>query len=496
MQPDGFDRLDVRRALALVLIFAVAYLFSTGGHAYSVDEITNYASARFLVEYGSPDLRIDDPFPGTQLLKVGHPELERVTGRYGLLAWLPLSPLYALASATGPPPEPPSSTFPQVSHVLPLVVLLYNPVVAAVLVALVYMLARQIGLRGRYALCAAVIAGIGSPLWVYAKTLSSIPLASALTVAAFLLLGRAQRRGLWTVAASGVAAGLAAAVRPDYGTVAVVLVPTVMVLARPDVRRRILAALIWIVSWAVVVVPGVGCFNLYRSGSMLEFGYSDQTFLWHTAKSYIGVFGVLASPSFGLLVFMPVAAIGFWGLVSGGGNRAMRYSMVALTVMAVLGYGTFNDWEGGVSWGPRYLTGVSPLVAVGVGALLQTRSFGIPGWLTVAALSGWGIAVSALGVLVDFERGWRNLWDVGAKVEQIVWDPHFSLIGAHLRLLGQWRDDLIGLDLYLPHQMGIWAVPVLAGTLVAMVAVWAAIEIRIAFGLSLLAHVFRRTYNL
>ncbi len=41
MQPDGFDRLDVRRALALVLIFAVAYLFSTGGHAYSVDEITN-----------------------------------------------------------------------------------------------------------------------------------------------------------------------------------------------------------------------------------------------------------------------------------------------------------------------------------------------------------------------------------------------------------------------------------------------------------------------
>ena len=192
----------------LLLIFAVVYLFSTGAHAYSVDEITNYASARFLVEYGSPDLRIDDPFPSGQLMKATHTDDERVSSRYGLVAWLPLVPLYALASTVGPSPEPPSPTFPETSHVLPLVVLLFNPMVAAGLIASIYILARQIGLRGRYAICAAVIAGVGSPLWVYSKTLSSVPLASIFMVGA--VCGASPERvaaDLWPVAVSGLAGG-------------------------------------------------------------------------------------------------------------------------------------------------------------------------------------------------------------------------------------------------------------------------------------------------
>ncbi len=478
MRQRGVNRLDVRRASALFLIFAVVYLFSTGAHAYSVDEVTNYASARFLVEYGSPDLRIDDPFPGNQLLKVGHPDGERVSGRYGLVAWLPLAPLYALASAVAPSSEPPGSTFPETSHVLPLVVLLFNPIVAAALVASIYMLARQIGLRGRYALCAAVIAGAGSPLWVYAKTLSSIPLASIFMVGTLLAAARARRGGLWTVAVSGLAAGLAAATRPEYAVLAVVLLPTLLFLSGVSLRRRVPAALVWGASWSAVVAPGVGLYNLYRTGSILQSGYGDQTFLWQTAKSYIGVFGILASPSFGLLVFMPVAALGFWGFLCGGGDRAIRYAMAALTLVAVVGYGTFNDWDGGVVWGSRYLTGVVPLLAVGVGALLQTRSFDLPGWLTIAGLTSWGVAISVLGVLMDFQRGWRNLWDVGAKAEQIVWNPHFSLIGAHLRLLEQWRGGLIGLDLYLLHKIGVWTVPLVAAALALIVAAWAALEVR------------------
>ena len=474
----GVNRLDVLRASALFLIFAVVYLFSTGAHAYSVDEITNYASARFLVEYGSPDLRIDDPFPGSQLMKATHTDGERVSSRYGLLAWLPLAPLYALASTVGPSPEPPSPTFPETSHVLPLVVLLFNPMVAAALVASIYMLARQIGLRGRYALCAAVIAGVGSPLWVYSKTLSSIPLASIFMVGAMLGIARARRGDLWPVSVSGLAAGVVAAVRPEYAVLAVVLLPTLMFALKGLLRHRIPAALVWIASWFAVVAPGVGLYNLYKTGSILHSGYGDQTFLWQTAKSYIGVFGILASPSFGLLVFMPVAALGFWGLLCGDGDKVVRYAMAALAIIAVVGYGTFNDWEGGVVWGPRYLTGVTPLLAVGVGALLQTRSFGLPGWLAIAGLTSWGVANSVLGVLVDFQHGWRNLWDVGAKAEQIVWNPHFSLIGAHLRLLEQWRDGLIGLDLYLLHKISVWTIPLVAAALALLVAGWAALEIR------------------
>ena len=478
MRQHGIYRLDVLRASALFLIFAVVYLFSTGAHAYSVDEITNYASARFLVEYGSPDLRIDDPFPSSQLMKASHTNGGRISSRYGLVAWLPLAPLYALASIVGPAPEPPGATFPETSHVLPLVVLLFNPIVAAALVASVYVLARQIGLRGRYALCAAVIAGAGSPLWVYSKTLSSIPPASIFMVGALLTAARVGRGGLWPALVSGLAAGSAAAVRPEYAVLAVVLLPTLLFASKRTLRRSIPAALVWVASWSAVVAPGVGLYNLYKTGSILQFGYSEQTYLWQTAEWYIGVFGILASPSFGLLVFMPVAGLGFWGLLCGDGDKATRYATAALVLVAVVGYGTFNDWEGGVVWGPRYLTGVAPLLAVGVGTLLQTRSLGLPGWLTIAGLVSWGVAISVLGILVDFQRGWRNLWDVGAKAEQIVWNPHFSLIGAHLRLLGEWRDGLIGLDLYLLHKIGVWTVPLLAAVLTLIVAAWAALEIR------------------
>ena len=237
MRQRGVTRLDVFRASALFLIFAVVYLFSTGAHAYSVDEITNYASARFLVEYGSPDLRIDDPFPSSQLMKANHADGERVSGRYGLVAWLPLAPLYALASAVGPSEEPPSPTFPETSYVLPLVVLLFNPIVAAALVASIYMLAREIGLRGRYALCAAVIAGVGSPLWVYSKTLSSIPLASIFMIGALLGIARARRGGLWSVAVAGLAGGVAAAIRPEYAVLAVVLLPTLLFASKAVFRK-------------------------------------------------------------------------------------------------------------------------------------------------------------------------------------------------------------------------------------------------------------------
>ena len=77
--------------------------------------------------------------------------------------------------------------------------------------------------------------------------------------------------------------------------------------------------------------------------------------------------------------------------------------------------------------------------------------------------------MSVLGVLFDYQTGWRNLWEHGARPEQVLWNPHFSLIGAHLRLARQWQDGLIGPDLYLVQRLGPWTFVVLAlGLLIAL----------------------------
>ena len=329
----------MRIAISLFLVTAAVYLFSTGAHAYSVDETTNYASARAFVQTGSPDLRsqIDNPFPSTRLLKVEHPDQPRITGRYGLLAWLSMVPAYAAASAFGPVPEPVGPAFPQGGDILPLAGLLFNPLIGATLVALIYLLARSVALSRWHSLAAAIIAGFASPIWVYSSTLSSIPLATTLIIAALLALARGRQRHQIALAlSSGLLAGLAAATRPDFILFAPILLIAAFAIRPQPVGAAVARAALWAVGWAIVVVPGVGFYNLYRTGDVLNFGYSEQTFLWATDRAHIGLFGILASSGFGLFVYFPLGILGLWGLLTGGGVRWLRWTMAAATLMAIL----------------------------------------------------------------------------------------------------------------------------------------------------------------
>ncbi len=222
----GSSRLDVARAAVLALLAGLIYVLSSGAHAYSVDEITNYASARALIETGSPDLSGEQPFPREQLLTLQHPSEDRATGRYGLLAWVGIAPSYLLARWADSMPPPASSTFPQPSAVRPVAALLYAPVIAALLVGATFLLGRNLGLRPRNAAAAALVLAVASPLWVYAKGLANIPLAALFSVLAFAVVTR-PRPGVGHWAVAGGLAGLAALTRPDF----VVLAPAVGLLS-------------------------------------------------------------------------------------------------------------------------------------------------------------------------------------------------------------------------------------------------------------------------
>ncbi len=460
-----------------MLLAGLVYLLSSGAHAYSVDEITHYASARAFVETGSPDLAGGRPFPQEQLLTLAHPTSERVTSRYGLLSWAAITPAYAIARAAGSTAPPPSASFPQPSFVRPLAVLLYGPLVAAGVVAATFVLGRNLGLRPRNAATAALVLAFASPLWVYAQGLANIPLAALLGVLGFVFATRPQAVARhW--AAAGVSCGLAAATRPEF----IVLGAGVGVLCLLGQGRRPWArwphALVFAFAWTAIVIPSLGFWNLYRTGSFLDVGYRTASILWQTDRAYIGVFGALASPSFGLFVFMPVAAVGLWGLLNAPTRRTAWLVMLSLTLLAVVGYGSFRDWAGGVSWGPRYLTAAAPFLALGVGVVLQARATTPVMRLVTFGLAAWSMGLSVLGVLFDYQAGWRNLWDHGANPEQITWNPHFSLIGAHMRLARQWVDGLIGPDLYVIHRMGAWALVVIVVGVMASFGLLIAAETR------------------
>lgn len=475
---DSTQRRDLGRAAVVALLAGLVYLLTSGAHAYSVDEITNYASARALVETGSPDLAGEQPIPREQLLTLRHPSVDRVTGRYGLLSWAAMIPAYRVASWIGSAPPPPSPAFPQPSAVRPVAVLLYGPVVAAALVGGTFLLGRNLGLRPRYAVVGALTLAFASPLWVYSKGLANIPLASLMAVLALLpITGSVTTARHW--AGAGVLAGLAVMTRPEFMVFGVV-VGTLSLLAWKQIGLAGLkGTAVFTATWAAVAFPGVGLWNLYRTGDFLDIGYRTGTILWQTDRAYIGVFGVLASPSFGLLVFMPLAAVGLWGLLRKATDRPIWYAMLVLVVIAVVGYGSFTDWYGGVSWGPRYLTAVVPFLVLGVGVVLQTRTTNLAMRLTVGGFAAWSLGISVLGVLFDYQTGWRNLWEHGARPEQVLWNPHFSLIGAHLRLARQWQDGLIGPDIYLAQRLGPWTIVLLVIGLLTILGVALASETRL-----------------
>jgi hypothetical protein len=278
--------------------------------------------------------------------------------------------------------------------------LLFNPIVGATLIALIYLLSRAVALSRRQSLAAAAIAGFTSPIWVYSGTLSSIPLATTLIIAALLALAIGTRRHQMPLAlSSGLLAGLAAATRPDFMLFAPILLIAAFALRPHPARAAVARAALWTVGWAIVVVPGVGLYNLYRTGDFFDFGYASQTFLWATDRAHIGLFGILASSGFGLFVYFPIGVLGLWGLLTGGGERWLRWTMAAGTLMAIVLYGTFNDWEGGVSWGPRYLTSIVPFLAIGsIWLALKGRiathkklvKFTLPIWLYVS-VTGVGV---------------------------------------------------------------------------------------------------------
>jgi hypothetical protein len=57
-------------------------------------------------------------------------------------------------------------------------------------------------------------------------------------------------------------------------------------------------------------------------------------------------------------------------------------------------------------------------------------------------------------VLFDFNNGWLALWDRRANLDLILWDPHYSLIGAHFGLLRDFLFTGAKLDLYLYYKLG------------------------------------------
>ena len=455
-------------------------IVSAGGHLYSPDESTIYATAAGIVAHGRPAAYENEPYPLNHLVGVVGPNARPredeswAYPKYGIVPALLLTPLYVVGKLVGPRPNLPQAAFPFGNLALPLVPLLFGPLVASATAAVLYRVARVLGYARRAALFTAGAYAFGSLAWPYSKTLFNMPIAAlALLLALFAAIG-ARRTPLRAAAVSGACCGLAVATRYELALAVPLLFGTV---AWRNPLGRNWAAFLG--GLAAVVTPLVFALNWVRTGSPVDSGYGAEG-LVPDSKPWYALFEMLMSPGCGLAIYAPLMLFGAVALCWCW-QDTRRTAVVAggVVVGAFLYYGSLSNPCGYAAWGPRYLVTVGPFLALPLASMARRVSPDNPfGWVALGGAFAWGAASNLLAVLIDFNRGWQDHWASGLSYLEITWLPYFSGITTHTRLLRGWLlDGTGGVDLYLWNLLGRAGPPITLGLAVAGVLCWACVWI-------------------
>jgi hypothetical protein len=128
---------------------------------------------------------------------------------------------------------------------------------------------------------------------------------------------------------------------------------------------------------------------------VVVFAYNGQGFHVPIGR---GLEGMLFSPGKSIFVFNPIAPLGLVGLVLFMlRDRPVGVLFLLLIVPRVIFFAKWDAWDGGVSWGPRFLDPVvAVLVIAAVEVLVATRN--VRTWDLLARFAFAALALASLGV--------------------------------------------------------------------------------------------------
>ena len=424
---------DKPLSLALFLFLLSVYLLTFSGSLHSSDGQAMFSVSESLVRRGAYDIN-QIRWMGLQQGTFGPDgDLYCRKGLGTSLVALPLAWLGLLVPTWG----------------MIQAAMLLNVVVTALTGTLVFVYVRRLGYSSATACASALVFGLGTIAWPYAKYFFSEPLTgiSLLAAAYFTLqpgLPQGERSSWLRFMLAGFSLGLAIATRfanaalvPIYAILlavhllraagitrwsAIRSTPSLLITAT---WRGLLAFAVPLAIWAAVLAE----YNYVRFGNPLTTGYlAEESFSgpWIT-----GILGLLVSPGKGLLVFCPVLVAVLPSLPAFVRRHPLHATLTALVAAAyVLLYGKWFMWHGGFAWGPRFLLPIIPLLCVAMAPLLER----LKGRLRVAfwALFAVSAAIQVLGLSVDFVHYQEALLQTGLPL----FDPVTFFHPRYAQILG------------------------------------------------------------
>lgn len=418
--------------LIIFCLFTAFYLLTMSGHMYVSDEETMYLVTRQIMLEGDVALEVERGAPVATLRR--GPDGRRYAP-YGIVPSLLALPFFWLGAQAA---APGTLAFEYTTR---LAVSAVNAPVTAATVALLAAWALRLGFARRIALTLALLYGLATFAWPYARTFLSEPLTALLLLIAVERADAARdARGRgWPLLLSGLAAGLLIGTRIAAG----IALPIIGLYAvwpyRWDAGRQYWAILRsvlmaggwWLLGFAPGVLP-LAWYNLIRAGSVLASGYGGER------KMFInplleGLYGLLFSPGKSVFLYAPPILLAIPGALLLWRRRpGCVLVIVALFLVHVGFYARWNAWSGG-AWGPRFLLPPLPLLMLLVGAVLHQRT----GWLhcvrygLAGLLGGVGLIGTLGGVLVNFD----TYLNMSIPEQRRIYEPRYSPLLVHWQLL-------------------------------------------------------------
>lgn len=443
-----------REAWVLLLLIAV-YTLTYSGVFHSDDEMSVAAAAESLVKRGG--LAIDQLRWNQDLSAgIGKYGLDgHLYSKYGWGASVALAPLYLAARLLPPLGNAQAAN-------------LLNIFVTALTAVLVMRCARQLGTGEGTATALALLFGLATMAWPYAKYLFGEPLTGLLLLAAFheLLAHRDSRSAVRLLSAGLV---LAAALAVKTANAAAIPVFAVQLAfyeweggrggTAAYLRRLVTAGLVMA---APVVMAGTItlAYNWVRFGDILDAGYlAIERF---SGRLDQGLPGLLLSPGRGLIFYVPLvwlllpALPAFWRR-----HRIETLVILLLAASQTLLYARWHVWFGGWCWGPRFLVPLMPFLVLALGPWLE-NVWQQPGAgrmrLAVGLVAAASVAVQVLGLGIDYNLYLSNLLaqhpELRAGIAYLtVDDPAYSPLLGQLGLLRIENLDMAWLRV---GQAGAW----------------------------------------
>lgn len=153
-------------------------------------------------------------------------------------------------------------------------------------------------------------------------------------------------------------------------------------------------------------------YNAIAFGSPFEQGYGDKPFYLQTL--WPGLYGLLASPSRGILVYEPWVVAGIAAFVLAWrrpGLVPLRLRGLSIAwVLLLLGYASYLEWWGGRVFGPRFLDDLAPAIIVAIAWGISQGLLSRP-WARLAfwVAAAWSLLLFNVAALVYDPSTWDTV---------------------------------------------------------------------------------------